>query len=47
MKAATAIKKFTGANVTEIKEFKIACTPEEWKELGKQACEIMGEEFEE
>ena len=46
MKAATAIKKFTGANVTEIKELKLSCTEEEWKELGKQACEIMGEVFE-
>jgi len=59
MKAAAAIIKFIGlpghnsdmnyhkAPVAEIKNFKQACTPEEWQEFGRQACEAMGETFEE
>lgn len=34
------------ATVSEIKEFKDSMSVEEWHELGRQACEIMGETFE-
>ena len=58
MKAASAIQKFfrapgtrkdeiyMNATVSEIKEFKKACTDSEWQRLGKQACEILGEKYE-
>lgn len=59
MKAATAIRKFMSkpginpemhyppVSVAEIKELKFACEPKEWKDLGRQACEDLGEYFEE
>ena len=58
MKAANALRAFFNkpglredipyppCPVTEIKQFKEACTPEEWQEFGRQACEAMGEVFE-
>ena len=33
--------------VTEIKEMKDECSVEEWTDLGRQACSILGETFEE
>ena len=45
MKAATAIRAYTEAMMKEIKEFKNACSDEEWQELGKQACAELSEEF--
>ena len=59
MKSASAIKKFmdtpgfnpemvyTKPSMMEIKEFRTSCSDEEWKKLGRQACEAIGEEFEE
>ena len=59
MKSSSAISKFinspgynsemsyTKANITEIKEFKDSCTSEEWTQFGRQACEVLGEAFEE
>lgn len=59
MKTATAIKKFMDvpgfnpdmnyekASAKEIKEFKDTCSEVEWKEFGRQACEVLGETFEE
>ena len=58
MKTATALRKFFSlpghnpdmvydpVSLPDIKELKDNCTPEEYHELGKQACELMGETFE-
>ena len=58
MKAATAIKRFLDKpgynpdmiyikpNMTEIRELKDSCSAQEWQELGRQACEALGVEFE-
>ena len=58
MKAANALRAFFNrpglrkdmyypkCQISEIKEFKEACTQEEWQESGRQACEAMGEVFE-
>ena len=53
MKTASAISKFMAegnysrVKMNELKEFKASCTPEEWKEFGKQAADLLGETFEE
>ena len=31
------------ASMMEIKEFKESCSPEEWIDFGRQACEVLGE----
>jgi hypothetical protein len=58
MKSAAAIQRFfnipgpredmnySRASVSEIKELKESCSPEEWHELGRQACVALGEEHE-
>ena len=58
MKSATAIQKFLNApglnpemsyprvTVAEIKQFKDSCSPAEWAEFGRQACELLGEKHE-
>ena len=33
-------------SVTEIRDFKLAMEPEEWQELARQACDLMGETLE-
>ena len=58
MKTSAAIRRFMNSQghnpdmtyapvkVQEIKEFKNACTPEEYADLGKQACTLLGETWE-
>ena len=58
MKAATAIRKFLGSpgldtghvydtpKMSEIVEMKNACKDGEWQAMGKDACELLNEEFE-
>ena len=53
MKATTAIRNYINkdnedkATVSEIKQFKDTCSKEEWKDFGRQSCELLGEPFEE
>lgn len=54
MKAATAIRTFINKNtdeqskvsMQELREFRDACTKEEWASFGMQACKLLGEIFE-
>ena len=58
MKSASAIRAimnvpgynpdmlYTPIKMTELKEFKAACTTEEWTEFGQQACGLLGQEHE-
>ena len=58
MKTATAIRTFISTpghnpemdylkpTMQEIKDLKTACSQEEWSELGKQACDALGIEWE-
>ena len=52
MKASAAIRQFMNTpgydkvTVAEIKALKKACSPEEYEELGRQACKLMDMPFE-
>ena len=43
----SAYCSYPPVSVNEIKEFKDSCTFEEYQEYGRQACELIGTEFEE
>lgn len=38
--------RYPHLNVKELREFKNNCDPDEYVELAKQACDIMGEKLE-
>lgn len=36
---------YPAVSVTELREFKLACTDDEYREMAAQACELIGETF--